>query len=61
MPEQFELVGVVDLSTELLNTVLEEFALPESLGYTSYDEALERTACEGGRDRHLGARSRATG
>ena len=43
MQEQFELVGVVDLNAELLNTVLEEFSLPQSLGYTSFDEALVRT------------------
>lgn len=47
MAEQFELVGVVDINAELLNTVLEEFCLPESLGYTSYDAALEQTACDG--------------
>ena len=45
--EQFELVGIVDLDAQLLNTVLEEFSLPESLGFTSYDEALEKTLCDG--------------
>ena len=47
LPEQFELVGVVDLNNEILNKVLEEFSLPESLGFASYDDALEQSSCDG--------------
>jgi predicted dehydrogenase len=47
LPEQYEVVGLVDMDPERLKEALGSFDLPESLGYTSYDEALAQSGCDG--------------
>ena len=46
LPEKYELVGWIDLNTELLNQRLDEFDLPHSLGGASYDDALANSGCD---------------
>ena len=46
LPEKYELVGWIDLNTELLNQQLDEFDLPYSLGSASYDDALANSGCD---------------
>ena len=47
LPEQYEVVGVVDLDEARLKEALDSFELSEDLGYTAYDEALAQSGCDG--------------
>lgn len=47
LPDQFDVVGLVDLDAERLQNTLSELDLPADLGYTSYDDALLRSNCDG--------------
>ncbi len=47
LPEQFEVVGVVDLDAYRLQQALDQHALPPELGYTAYEQALEQSGCDG--------------
>lgn len=47
LPELFEVAGLVDLDEERLQIALSEFELPQSIGYTSFEEALSNTGCAG--------------
>ena len=47
LPEQYEVVGLVDMDQERLTAALEAFELSENLGYTSYDQALAQSGCDG--------------
>ena len=55
LTEAFEVAGLVDLDEERLENALGEHELSPDLGYTSYDEALARSGCDGG---DLGSLSR---
>jgi predicted dehydrogenase len=47
LPDAFEVAGLVDLDEERLENALGEHELSPDLGYTSYDEALARSGCDG--------------
>ena len=47
LPGQFEVVGVVARNADRAAKALEEVNLPAGLAYTSYDEALAKTECDG--------------
>ena len=47
LPALFEVAGLVDLDADRLAPVLADNGLPAHLGFTSYDEALAQTNCDG--------------
>ena len=47
LPDHFAVAGLVDLDEERLETALAEFELPRGLGYTSFEEALANSGCDG--------------
>ena len=46
LSDRFDVVGLVDIDPARLQQALDEFGLPESLGYTSFDDALADATCD---------------